>query len=77
MAKVTLQLARAAKRRAVELLCDLPGVVGIGVCRTPRGGYGVKVNLERVPPRSGRGSVPKSIAGVPVAVEVVGRIKPR
>lgn len=77
MPKITLQLARAAKLRAAELLEDLPGLVGIGVCKTDAGGYAVKVNLESEPTRAGREKLPKVIAGVPVAVEVVGRIKPR
>ncbi len=77
MAKATLQLARAAKRRAAEMLGDLPGLVGIGLTKTARGGYAVRVNLEREAARAGRGRVPKTIGGVPVAVAAVGRVRAR
>jgi hypothetical protein len=73
--KVTLQLARSAKQRAAEMLGDLPGLVGIGLTKTVRGGYALKVNLETEPPSRRR--VPKTIGGVPVAVEVVGRVRAR
>lgn len=72
--RASIQLARSAKQRALELLGDLPGLVGIGLCKVGDG-YGLKVNLEAAPPRRAR--VPKSIDGVPVNVQVVGRLRPR
>lgn len=77
MPKATLKLARAAKQRAAELFGDLPGLVGIGVCKNESGDYAVKINLDSEPTRAGRSRLPKTISGVPVAVEIVGRVKPR
>lgn len=59
------------------MLGDLPGLVGIGVTKTARGGYALRVNLEREAARAGRGRVPKTIGGVPVAVAAVGRVRAR
>lgn len=77
VAKVSLKLARSAKRRAAALLENLPGLVGIGLCKTSEGGYALKVNLEREPTPARREKVPKRIEGVPVAIEVVGKLKAR
>jgi hypothetical protein len=77
VAKITLQLARAAKHRAAELLADLPGLVGIGLTKSSDNGYALKVNLEAPPPRNRLSKLPKAIDGVPVAFEVVGRLRPR
>lgn len=65
----TLEQARAAKVRAVEELAALP-VVGIGITRVGDG-YGLKVNLGADP----TGEVPTTVAGVPVKVEVVKKIR--
>lgn len=59
------------------MLGDLPGLVGVGLTRTARGGYAVRVNMESEPNRRGRPRVPKTIGGVPVAVQVVGRVRAR
>ena len=67
----TLEQARAAKVVAVKALSDLP-VVGIGITRVGDG-YGLKVNLGAAP----EGEVPATVAGVPVKVEVVGKIRKR
>jgi len=70
----TIDEARAAKAKAVELLKDSPTVVGVGIAKLARG-YGVKVNVSQ-----GTGearSLPKFIDGVPVRVEVVGTIRKR
>jgi hypothetical protein len=77
VAKVTLQLARSAKERAAELLGNLPGLIGIGLTKSARGGYALKVNLESEPTPARRSKLPKAIDGVPIAFEVVGRIKAR
>ncbi len=66
-----LERARAAKARLAELLRDEPAVVGIGVQRR-EDGFGVKVDLREAGPE-----LPEEVDGVPVAVDVVGRITPR
>jgi hypothetical protein len=70
----TIDEARAAKAKAVELLKDLPAVVGVGIAKLGQG-YGVKINVSQ---ETGEAhSLPKSIDGVPVRVEVVGVIRKR
>ena len=74
MNAATLDEARAAKGRAMEVFGKLAEVVGVGVTRVGEG-YGVKVNLREQP---GRGvQLPAAVAGVPVRVEVVGAIRKR
>jgi hypothetical protein len=70
----TLEEARAAKARALELFAALAPVVGVGITRIGEG-YGVKVNL-REPPVPGV-TFPDAVDGVPVRVEVVGAIRKR
>jgi hypothetical protein len=70
----TLEQARAAKQSAKTLLAALPGVVGVGITKIG-GDYALKVNL-RAPLPMGV-SAPERIGGVPVCVEVVGRITKR
>ncbi len=66
-----LERARAAKARLAEQLRGEETVVGIGLQR--RGdGFGVKVDL-----REAGLELPAEVDGVPVAVDVVGRITPR
>jgi hypothetical protein len=67
-----LEQARAAKGRALELFGTLATVVGVGLTRVDSG-YGVKVNLESAPPAGTQ--LPNAVDGVPVQVEVVGRLK--
>ena len=71
---ITLEQARAAKKSAAALLADLPGVVGLGITKIGED-YALKLNLG-APLPSGI-SVPERIGGVPVRVEVVGRITKR
>ena len=66
----TLEEARKAKPRALELFEPLAAVVGVGVTRLGEG-YGLKVNLESNPPAGT--PLPADVDGVPVRVEVVGR----
>ena len=65
----TLEQARAAKKAATKALADLP-VVGIGITRVGEG-YGLKINLDAAP----TGEVPETVDGVPLKVEVVGKIR--
>ena len=65
----TLKQARAAKKVATKALADLP-VVGIGITRVGEG-YGLKVNLDA----AATGEVPATVDGVPIQVEVVGKVR--
>jgi hypothetical protein len=71
---ISLEQARAAKESAKVLLTALPGVVGVGITKVGED-YALKVNL-RAPLPAGV-SAPERIGGVPVKVEVVGRITRR
>ena len=68
----TLEQARAAKSKALKVFRSLVPVAGIGITRIEKG-YGLKVNLERQP----KSPLPTEVAGVPVRVEVVGKISKR
>ena len=68
----TLSQARAAKSEVAKRLAGHPLVNGIGIARV-NGGYAVKVNLS-APVKNG---MPRSVSGVPVKTEVVGRITRR
>lgn len=71
---VTLEQARAAKQSAKTLLASLPGVVGLGITKVGKD-YALKVNLDaKLPPGT---TAPKEVDGVPVRVEVVGKINKR
>ena len=67
----TLQQARAAKHKAVEMFRGAR-VAGIGITRI-EDGYGLKVNLERLP----ESPLPTDVDGVPLRVEIVGSIRKR
>jgi hypothetical protein len=68
---ITLEQARAAKKSAKALLAALPGVVGVGITQIGED-YALKVNLGAPLPKGV--SAPERIGGVPVSVEVVGKI---
>ena len=70
----TVDEARAAKKRAMDVFKRLAPVVGIGITKID-GGYGVKVNLRDKP--KGKVALPETIDGVPVRVGVVGAIRKR
>jgi hypothetical protein len=67
----TLDEARAAKARALEVFGRLASVVGVGITNID-GGYGVRVNLRESPPPGVE--LPRTIDDVPVQVRVVGTI---
>lgn len=72
----SLEMARAAKKRALETLSPLVGDdFAVGVTNLGDEGYGIKVNLPREP-KAGV-EFPDEIDGVSVCVEVVGRIVKR
>ena len=70
----TVDEARAAKKRAMDVFKGLVPVVGVGITKID-GGYGVKVNLRDKP--KAKITLPETIDGVPVRVEVVGTIRKR
>jgi hypothetical protein len=70
---VTIHRARRAKETLAKSLAGTKELVGLGL--TKRGDdYAVKVNLSSLPKKL---KVPESIRGVPVCVEVTGRIRKR
>jgi hypothetical protein len=72
MALASIEKARNAKQEAAALFSRFATVVGIGITKVDDG-YGIKVNLQEAPPP---GIVlPQSVLGVPVKIEVVGRIR--
>jgi hypothetical protein len=72
---VTLEQAQAAKGKAIELFRRLVGEVAVGITPLGAGRYGLKVNLTAAP---GAGvSLPDEIEGVPVTIEIVGKIRKR
>ena len=72
MSVATLEQARAAKEKAFEVCSAVAKVVGVGIAPL-EGGYAVKVNLEEPLPEGTL--LPVSVDGVPIRVEVVGRIR--
>lgn len=75
MAKTaTIDEARAAKARVLEIFRRLGAVASVGISRID-GGYGLKVNLRK-PLRPGV-SPPTTVEGVPVRVELVGTVGSR
>ncbi len=75
MAKgATLEAARAAKRKTLTALGNCAELNGVGITRV-EDGYAVKVNLAAEV--TAGGPIPEEVDGVPVVVEVVGRISKR
>jgi hypothetical protein len=71
----SLKEVRAAKSAAAQIFADLVGTVAVGVMRLADDSYGLKINLPKKP---GKDVVlPSQVAGVPVKVEVVGKIRKR
>lgn len=74
MSVASLDQARAAKSGAKRRLARHGRIVGIGLTRVGEG-FGLKVNFATAPRASE--SLPDSIDGVPVQVEVVGPVRKR
>lgn len=66
--------ARAAKARAHKVFSKLADVVGVGIT-TIGSEYGLKVNVSSPPLPSS--VLPSEVDGVPVRMEVVGKIRKR
>jgi hypothetical protein len=71
---VPIERARAAKTQLLEKLSALPQLGGIGLVRIGDG-FGVKVNLSE--PLESDENVPQEIEGVPVVIDIVGRVTAR
>lgn len=69
----TLDEARNAKTRLMELLRDHPHVTGVGIMRVGEG-YAIKVNFAAA--QGDAQTFPTEIDGVPICVEVTGKINP-
>ena len=67
-----MDAARAAKIEARKAFEGIGEVVGVGLFTLDHG-YGVKVNLAAEP--AADASPPIEIGGVPIRMEVVGRIR--
>jgi hypothetical protein len=73
---VSLDSARAAKKRAAEIFAPLVGEeVAVGITAADDEGFGLKVNLTTEPHPDVQ--LPDEVEGVPVRVEVVGKIRKR
>lgn len=67
-----INLARAAKERAKKLFSEVPAVVGLGLTKIDDQ-YAVKVSLQSALPKAVK--APRTINGVPISYEIVGRIR--
>ena len=65
-----LERARKAKDAAQKLCREMPCVNGIGITKVD-GQYAVKVSLSE----PAETALPESVGGVPLVVEVAGRIR--
>jgi len=70
----TIEQARAAKTHVLAQLRHLRQLNGVGLARMDQG-YVVKVNLSE--PLENQELIPQEVDGVPVVVDVVGRIAAR
>jgi hypothetical protein len=71
---VSIDRARAAKDAARDAFSEIGEIVGVGITRVD-GDYAVKINL-RDEPKAGT-ELPTHVQGVPIRVEVTGRIVAR
>ena len=70
----TIEAARAAKNKVMELISGVGQVNGVGITRVGDS-YAVKLNLSEQP--AGGVELPPEMDGVPIVVEVVGKISKR
>lgn len=73
MSDTSLERARTAKKEALQRFRKMESLTGVGITRV-RGGYAIKLNVSS-PIQIAR--LPTAIHGVPIQVEVTGRIRPR
>ncbi len=70
----TIEAARAAKNKVMDLIAGVGQVNGVGITRVGDS-YAVKINLSEQP--AGGVQLPPEMDGVPIVVEVVGKISKR
>jgi hypothetical protein len=70
-----LKTAQAAKPKAFQVFQELAGDVAVGIAPLDDGKFGLKVNLTEAPKKGVK--LPSEIEGVPVEVDVVGKIRKR
>jgi len=74
-AGVSLEDARGAKSKAAHVFQELVGDAAVGIVALGDDRYGLKINLTTSP---GKDIVlPQEIEGVPVQIEIVGKIRKR
>lgn len=66
---------REVKAANEARLMALPGVVSVGVGRTPGGEDVIVVCLDRARPGT-VAALPKALSGYPVRIEITGPVKP-
>ncbi len=66
--------AREVKTRYEERLLSLPGVVSVGIGRSPDGRPVIIVGLDRNRPATIQ-EIPEEIEGYPVRVEMIGPVR--
>jgi hypothetical protein len=71
----SLRNAKAAKSQCAKVFADLVGDVAVGIVNLGDNRFGLKVNLTDEPTTDV--TLPTEIDGVPVKVEIVGRIRKR
>lgn len=69
---VSYQRAQEVKHQASEVFRRFGTVNGVGVTQTDDG-FAVKINFEREP--DDRAAMPATVNGVPVTIDVVGKIR--
>lgn len=72
MATADLERARAAKDKLAALIADRPSVNGVGIAPL-EDGFCIKINLAEPSDEE----FPQEFEGVPVRIEVVGKITKR
>ena len=71
---VSIERARVVKAHVLERFEKVPQVGGVGLIRVGEG-YGVKINLSE-PLESGQ-VIPTEFEGVPILIDVIGRVVAR
>ena len=70
----TLEDARVVKSKALRVFGKQAAVVGVGITEID-GGYGLKINLREHP--GADVTLPATVDGIPVRIEIVGPLHKR
>ncbi|MEQ8785729.1 MAG: hypothetical protein RIC55_05500 [Pirellulaceae bacterium] len=71
----SLEEAQRAKSEALRVFRQLIGEASVGIMPLGGGKFGLKVNLDAAPEKGV--DLPREVEGVPVEVDVVGKIYKR